>query len=295
MHLGHVAHLIWVFGLARALGARVLLRIEDHDRSRSRPEYEKSILRDLAWLGFKADNFKAGNFKADSVLDPTYRQSDNNACYQAALAQLQRDFHVYPCVCSRKEIAKHSPLSEGGERCYSGRCRGLALPVDAPHGLRLELPPGHERFLDGLLGPQVQEPARQCGDILLRDRQGQWTYQFAVVVDDIRHGVDLVIRGEDLSQSTGRQIALGRMLGRLLDHNGPARFFHHPLIRDAAGEKLSKRTAATAVANRRLAGEPPEAVLGDAAHRVGLLSASRGATLDEILNIAADRATTATP
>ena len=123
-----------------------------------------------------------------------------------------------------------------GEIAYNGRCRNRGLAAGPGRGLRIVVDPGEERFTDLLLGEQRQDPARQCGDLLLKDRVGNWTYQFAVVVDDLYHGVNLVVRGMDLLQSTGRQIRLARMLGRAL----PPRFAHHPVILKPSGEKLSK-------------------------------------------------------
>jgi glutamyl/glutaminyl-tRNA synthetase len=120
--------------------------------------------------------------------------------------------------------------------------------------------------VDARLGAQAQEPAVQCGDLLVRDRLGQWTYHFAVVVDDLRHGVDLVVRGEDLLGSTGRQIRLGRLLGR----PGPPVFLHHPLIFKPGGEKLSKAGGDTGIRELRAAGLTPAEVFGQAAHLTGL-------------------------
>jgi glutamyl-tRNA synthetase/glutamyl-Q tRNA(Asp) synthetase len=141
--------------------------------------------------------------------------------------------------------------------------------------------PGSERFDDLRLGPQEQEPARQCGDLLLRDRLGNWTYQFAVVVDDLCQGVDLVVRGEDLLDSTGRQIRLARMLGR----EAPPEFLHHPLILKPGGEKLSKAGRDTSVRDLRAAGATREELLGRAAAAVGLLPAPRPLALEAALDL----------
>ncbi len=270
LHLGHVVHLLYVWGVARSLDARVLLRMEDHDASRCRPEYETSILEDLSWLGFKADN----------ELTPSFRQSDSEVEYERALALLRRKAHVYACDCTRAEIAQRSPVNADGERPYDGRCRRRRLPLDAG-ALRVEMPETAETFLDGFLGPQLQQPASQSGDLLIRDRSGQWTYQFAVVVDDLRHGVDVVVRGEDLLASTGRQLALARLLGA----TAAPRYFHHPLIVDDAGVKLSKRTAAGPIRDKRLAGAAPEQVIGEAAHRVGLADVNGPLPLEAALEL----------
>lgn len=247
LHLGHVVNALWAWGLARALGGRVLLRIEDHDATRCRPEYERALLEDLAWLGFAPD-IAAG------------RQSDSGGAYAAAVEQLAATHHVYGCGCSRRTIARTVDDVFGEESRYPGRCRHLGLMPGPGLGTRVEFAPGPERFDDLLLGPQVQEPDRQCGDLLLRDRLGQWTYQFAVTVDDLRQGIDLVIRGEDLMQSTGRQIRLGRMLGRA----EPPVFLHHPLIIKADGAKLSKAAGDSGVRELRSAGAVPAEVRREA-------------------------------
>ena len=125
---------------------------------------------------------------------------------------------------------------------------------------RLRLEPGLEHFDDVILGPQAQDPSAQCGDLLLRDRLGNWTYQFAVTVDDLDQGITDVIRGADLLDSTGRQIRLARLLGR----PQPPRFWHHRLVMKSAAEKLSKSDGDTGVRDLRAAGWSAEAVLARA-------------------------------
>jgi glutamyl-tRNA synthetase/glutamyl-Q tRNA(Asp) synthetase len=248
LHLGHVVNAVYVWGVARALGGRVHLRIEDHDRIRSRPEYESALLEDLDWLGFVPDEGR----------NPIDRQSDRQQVYEDALQRLAREHRVYVCRCSRKQI--------GSER-YDGRCRELALPSAARCGIRVAIEPGMERVDDMLMGALAQDPAEQCGDLLLRDRDGNWTYQLAVVVDDIRQGITLVIRGEDLVSSTGRQVRLARMLGR----SEPPRYLHHPLIIGASGDKLSKAARDTGIRELRAQGVTAADVIGRAAAAVGLI------------------------
>ncbi|MFZ5623957.1 MAG: tRNA glutamyl-Q(34) synthetase GluQRS, partial [Gemmatimonadota bacterium] len=254
LHLGHIVNAVFVWGIARLLGGRVLLRIEDVDRLRSREEYERSILDDLEWLGLAWDG------------EPE-RQSDRTAIYEAALASLRQAYHVYACTCSRKDIALVTPAGPDEEARYPGTCRLEGLEPGKGRGTRLELPDDVIAFHDTLLGRQSQQPSGQCGDLLVRDRLGQWTYQFAVTVDDWLQGVNLVIRGQDLLPSTGRQILLARMLGR----PEPAQFLHHPLVVDARGRKLSKRDQSMGIRELRAAGWTPERVLGEAARLAGLV------------------------
>ncbi len=268
LHLGHVANAVWVWGIAQALAGRVLLRLEDHDRGRCRPEYETALLEDLEWLGLLPDLGTLAEFRAGAS---PFRQSDNDVAYRDSLSRLSARNDVFACDCSRRELALEGGDAPDVETRYAGRCRSRGLAAGPGRGIRLRIEPGAERFLDGCLGPQSQAPSEQCGDLLLRDRLGNWTYQFAVVVDDLRHGVDLVIRGEDLLSSTGRQIRLGRLLGRSV----PPVFMHHPLIRKASGEKLSKAAGDTGVRELRAAGMTSRAMLGQVAHLIGLQAEAR--------------------
>lgn len=259
LHLGHVANAVWTWGIAQALGAKVLLRMEDHDRGRCRPEYEASILEDLAWLGL---NTGCAGFE---------RQSDHPERYADSLDLLRIRGGVYGCVCSRKAIAARGGPGEGTDELpYDGHCRKLGNALSADRGVRVALPEEAVEVDDLLLGTLKQRPLHQCGDLLLRERNGYWTYQFCVVVDDIADGVNLVIRGQDILPSTGRQILLARMLGQSV----PPAYIHHPLISAPDGRKLSKREAAQGIRDLRAAGQSPESVLGEAAHRTGLAASA---------------------
>jgi glutamyl-tRNA synthetase/glutamyl-Q tRNA(Asp) synthetase len=264
LHLGHVANAVWVWGLAQALGGRVLLRLEDHDRGRCRPDYEATLLEDLEWLGLEPDLGTPGQLRSGPS---PYRQSDAGPVYETALARLGRGATLFGCDCTRRDLARAEGDVFNEETRYGGRCRTRGLGMGPGVGVRLEIEPGVERFLDGRVGAQLQDPSAQCGDLLLRDRRGQWTYQFAVVVDDLRQEVDLVVRGEDLLESTGRQIRLGRLLGRA----EPPAFVHHPLIRKPGGEKLSKAAGDTGIRELRTQGVSRAEVLGRAAFLTGLL------------------------
>ena len=259
LHLGHVVNAVYVWRETRARGGRVLLRIEDHDRQRSRAEYEAAILEDLAWLGFEAD-------------EGPVRQSERGAIYEEALERLRRLGLVYACGCSRAEIMaalKGRPTNEDpvgrpfraaaadAELWYPGTCADRGLPEAPGLGLRVRLEPTVERFVDLRHGPQEQRPSEQCGDVLVRDREGNWTYQFAATVDDLVQGVTLVVRGDDLLASTGRQIQLARLLGR----EEPPQFLHHPLIMKSADQKLSKSDGDTGVRDLRARGWTPERVI----------------------------------
>lgn len=272
LHLGHIANAVWTWGIARATGGSVLLRIEDHDRGRSRPEYERAIIEDLEWLGLTPDRGRP------------LRQSDHDASYRRATLTLARRSPVYACRCSRAEIERQMVAdghAEWDELRYPGTCRDLRLPLSDAFGIRVVLGNATVSFDDLRLGAQRQVPAEQCGDLLLRDATGNWTYQHCVTVDDTRQGVTLVIRGEDLLASTGRQILLASLLGR----EQPAAFLHHPLIMGPEGAKLSKRDKATAIRDLRTAGRTPEEVLGEGAWRTGLLPEMRRLKASELAGL----------
>jgi glutamyl/glutaminyl-tRNA synthetase len=278
LHLGHVVNAIYVWGLTRAAGGSVLLRIEDHDRQRSRPECERAILEDLAWLGFRADT-------------SAVRQSDRTAIYQAALDRLSKAGLVYACTCSRREIERAAgpeaavrpsearvsePGVADGERRYPGTCSAKQLRERVGLAVRVRLAPAVETFDDLRHGHQEQNPSGQCGDLLARDRDGNWTYQFAVTVDDLAQGVTLVVRGDDLLPSTGRQLQLGRLLGR----ESPPAFLHHALVMKSRTQKLSKADGDTSIRDLRAAGQTAAQVIASAARWAGLTSVHELAAAD---------------
>ena len=265
LHLGHVLSAIHVWGVARSAAASIALRIEDHDRSRCRPAFEEAIHRDLSWLGFKADFGPRGHQDRPSP----WRQSDHPERYRAALDLLHRQGLVYGCSCSRKEIAGEQQA--GGVLHYTGHCRTRGLGLGPGVGIRLNLEAAgwtgsSVHFDDLFCGPVTQDPCAG-GDFLLRDRHGHWTYQFCVVVDDLHDECTLVIRGQDLLESTARQIQLGKLLGR----SSPAVFAHHGLLTDPSGHKLSKRTLATGIEHWRSQGVTPAQLLAKVATLAGLI------------------------
>jgi glutamyl/glutaminyl-tRNA synthetase len=274
LHLGHVVNAVYVWGLARALGGRVVLRIEDHDRQRSRAEHEQAMLDDLDWLGLEADVYPTAEYRRGACEG---RQSERDAIYREAIRPLISAGLVYGCECTRaSQAAPADAGQQGGERPYSGTCRDRGIPISDGFGWRLRMDPGAEEFDDGLLGTQRQDPAAQCGDLLLRDRLGNWTYQCVAPIDDAVQGISVVIRGQDLLSSTGRQIRLARLIGR----QAPATFVHHPLIMKSATQKLSKSDGDSGVGDLRAAGWSAADVLGRAAQLAGLTRHSELASRD---------------
>jgi len=250
LHLGHVANAVWTWDTAARLKADVILRMEDHDRTRCRPEYELQVYDDLEWLGFTPTAESLQGLRAGAS---PFRQSDSEEHYLAALRTLEAEGLVYGCSCSRSDIARElgDGLVEGQELRYPGTCRDRGLEPGPGVGARIRLPDNNVSFDDLLLGHQHQRPHVQCGDLLARDRQGHWTYQFAVVVDDLRHQITHVVRGADLIDSTPWQLRIGAALGV-----PTLTYAHVPLVTEPDGSKLAKSRRAPAVADM-----PPGAAL----------------------------------
>jgi glutamyl-Q tRNA(Asp) synthetase len=264
LHLGHAFSALTAWDAAQSAGGKLLLRVEDTDATRARPEYEAAIYEDLAWLGL-------------AWPEPVWRQSDRLDVYAVALERLGRLGVTYPCGCTRADIraalsAPHGetkPLPPDGA-VYPGTCRGRPMGEAGPKdAIRLDL----DRALallsgqpltwreTGMLhaGTHTLDPEalrRQIGDVVLgRKDIGAAAYHLSVVVDDAAQGVTHVIRGEDLLAAT----PIHRLLQALLDLPVPV-WHHHALIRDEAGKRLAKRNDACAIRTYREAGRTPEEV-----------------------------------
>jgi glutamyl-Q tRNA(Asp) synthetase len=272
LHLGHALSALRNFDLARAAGGRLLLRIEDIDAARCRPDYEQAIYDDLAWLGITWEQ-------------PVRRQSAHFDEYGAALARLDAMGLVYPSFESRGEIARlvaaretHAPWPRDpdGAPLYPGDARALApserrrrMEAGDPYALRLDMAAAIARtgaLSWGETGAEseagsVAAAPQMWGDVVLARKETPTSYHLAVVVDDARQGVTHVVRGQDLFWST----SVHRVLQALLDLPAPS-YHHHRLILDAEGKKLSKSTRATALRALRESG----ATAADIRRMVGL-------------------------
>jgi glutamyl-tRNA synthetase len=277
LHVGHARSFIAAWLVARARGGRVVLRIEDLDRGRCRQEWTDASYADLEWLGLDWDG-------------PVLVQSHDEEPYRAAAAQLVASGHAYPCICSRRELreAIDAPHASTGEVRYPGTCRHrFATIADAertsglPAGVRFRVPEGACTADDLCLGTLHATPHDECGDFLLVRRDGAIAYQLAVVVDDARQGVDLVVRGDDLVPSTLRQALLQRALG--LMH---PTWLHLPLVHDSRGERLSKRGGALSLRDLAAAGIRPERIVSAAARSLGLQGPKSDAPLHAWLDAA---------
>lgn len=279
MHLGNIYAALMSWLSARRAGGRWILRIEDLDPQRSRAEYARLICEDLRWLGLDWDE---GGIDDRGPSAP-YSQSRRHALYEAALARLTAMGMTYPCRCTRAEIrASQAPHASDGRCLYAGTCRPApAPPYTAPlepgRAVRLWLPDREVTFTDRNCGPQRVNLAREFGDIVLRRADGAWAYQLAVTVDDALMGVTEVVRGDDLLPSAALQIHLHRLLGY-----EPPEYAHLPLLRNAAGQRLSKRDSALSMAELRRTHTPAQ-VLGLVAQAAGLRPTSAPVTPSALL------------
>ena len=270
LHLGGAwAALVSWLVARRTEGGQVVLRIEDLDPPRVVRGSEARITEDLDWLGLDADESPA----AGGPSGP-YRQSERSAIYRAAVDRLAALGLVYACDCSRAEIARLTSVASaphpGEELVYPGTCRDAApdRPMRRDPALRLRVPPSSRVIAhDERLGALPQDVAREVGDFVLVRGDGVFSYQLAVVVDDLAMEITDVVRGADLLSSTPRQMLLAAALAP--ERHVP-RFLHVPLVTGAAGDRLAKRAAGLTVRELRERGHTAEAILGALGFALGL-------------------------
>lgn len=280
MHLGNIYAALLSFLSVKSKGGVWILRIEDLDTQRSRRQWAELIEADLQWLGLEWDE---GGLEDMGRFGP-YVQSCCGGIYEVELKKLRG--RVYPCHCTRAEImAAGAPHESDGRVVYAGTCRP---PVEVMHAMqddelegasvRLYVPDEDISYVDRNYGEVRVNLARDCGDFVLRRRDGMWAYQFAVVVDDARMGVTEVVRGSDLLLSGAQQTYLYKLLG----YKAPE-FAHIPLLTDARGNRLSKRDNSIGMDYLRSHYTKAE-VLGRLAFLAGLIDSERPVTLDQLLD-----------
>lgn len=258
LHLGHIFSMIIIDEVSKESGGKVLLRIEDHDEIRSNEKYTKMILEDLHALGFTFNNTSSNGHTL--VLGREFYQSSLKDAYALHINSLRDKEMVYQCSCSRKKIASRNAHTNRSIS-YDNYCRphSLATPFE-PKGLSDKscstrfvsesviwvqdcIDPFSSTKSD-TFGEQIfVNPLQEFGDFVVIDKDGQFSYHFAVVCDDIQQNIDVVIRGMDIKTSTAKQVELFCALSQ----NPPPLYFHHPLLTDSSGEKLSKSTNAPSV------------------------------------------------
>jgi glutamyl-tRNA synthetase len=282
MHLGNAWSALIAWLDIRKLGGTMVLRMEDLDPDRSRPEYALGIMEDLRWLGLDWDEGPDSGGPC-----APYNQSERTDRYEAVFEKLQGQGIAYPCFCSRAQLhsAASAPHAGEVETAYSGRCRLrnelMADPLRAQGrspAFRISVDAAEIEFADGVYGPQRQTLSETCGDFVIRRSDGVFAYQLAVVVDDAAMGVNRVVRGADLLASTPRQIFLWHLLGMK-----QPQYVHVPLLIGSDGSRLSKRHASLSLAAMRDEGVRPEAVIGILAAWAGLLDHAEAVRAAELL------------
>ena len=267
LHLGHARTFWTAYERARDAGGTLILRDEDLDTQRARADYAAAMLEDLCWLGVEwQEGPGLGNAPGGGAFGP-YRQSERYALYRAAWERLRAGGWIYPCTCSRRELAAavSAPHEEGDEDedepLYPGRCRpaaGFVAQAREPAGVnwRFRIPYNETiTFEDTGVGARSYIAGRDFGDFVLWRRDDVPAYQLACVVDDAAMQITEVVRGADLLKSTARQILLYRAFGVT-----PPAWHHRPLLRDANGQRLAKRTDALSLRMLRERGHTPAEV-----------------------------------
>ncbi|MBN9691468.1 MAG: tRNA glutamyl-Q(34) synthetase GluQRS [Verrucomicrobia bacterium] len=256
LHLGH-ARTFWTASQrARQAGGTLILRNEDLDRDRARPEFVAAFLEDLRWLGLEWT-------EGPDVGGPfgPYSQSERLSSYREILERLRAGGWLFPCQCSRKDIqnAVRAPHAADDEPIYPGTCRprtGIQIEHQSRVNWRFRVPDGAViEFVDGHFGPQRFVAGRDFGDFVVWRHDDLPSYQLACVADDAAMRITEVVRGADLLVSTARQLLLYQALGW-----PPPRFYHAPLLADEHGVRLAKRHAALSLRALRNAGRTPESL-----------------------------------
>lgn len=288
MHLGNARTALLAWLQIRSRGGSFLLRMEDIDGPRSRAEYAEAALRDLRWLGLDWD--EGPDIGGDRG---PYTQSERLSCYEEALRRLESRDLLYPCYCSRAELAAvasapHGLSSEGP--AYPGTCRRLSAEERAERArvkqpsLRFAVPEDEiVTFQDGCAGLQTTAPGAG-GDFVVRRADGIFSYQLAVTVDDALMGVTDVLRGSDLLDSTPRQLLLFKALGWQ-----PPRYAHVPLLMGPDGKRLAKRHGGISLAAIRESGVTPQQAVGLLANWSGLLDRSEPVKPEELFETFRER------
>ena len=268
MHLGNVFSAMLAWLSVRSQNGEMVLRIEDLDPDRCRPEYAETLKDDLRWLGLDWDREQIP-------------QSRRSAAYEAQFQRLQAQGLIYPCYCTRGELhAASAPHASDGRFIYAGTCRNLtpeerAAKTKAP-AWRLVVPDRVYGFTDGLQGTFSENLARDCGDFIVRRADGVYAYQLAVVTDDGQGGVTQVVRGMDLLDSTPRQLYLYELLGLQAPE-----FYHVPLLTAPDGRRLSKREKDLDLGALRMT-HSPEQLLGKLAFLAGILDQPEAASAKDL-------------
>lgn len=271
MHAGNIFAALMAWLIAKSQGGCIVLRIEDLDRQRSKPQFIDAVQRDFESLGLTWD-------------EGPYFQHDRDAAYQAAFDQLAADGLTYPCFCSRADLHAASAPHRGEKLVYPGTCKHLTLGQQREKAkakdpaFRLIVPHETVEIDDMIQGRYAQNLAKECGDFLIRRSDGAFAYQLAVVVDDAQQGITSVVRGVDLLCSTPQQVHLQTLLG--LPH--PV-YTHIPLLVSERDRRLSKRDHDASLDALLQRFRSPAGIIGHLAWLTGLIPDEQPCMPEDIL------------
>lgn len=272
MHLGNIYSALISYLSAKSQGGEWVVRIEDLDKQRCKPEYAELLLDDLNWLGLHSDT-------------PIIYQSQRDDIYADALNQLAKKGLTYECYCRRADIlSAQAPHENDGRVVYSGKCRNLSnsertiLKTQRKPAIRVVAPNSSITFTDIHYGQQTINLANHCGDFIVQRADGNFAYQLAVVVDDAAQNITEVVRGRDLLTSTHQQIYLYEQLGYAIPH-----FAHIPLLTSTTGQRLAKRDKGADMSNLRNKFSPNE-LIGMIMHMAHITTTPSAISLEEAIN-----------
>ncbi len=272
IHAGNIFAYLMAWLQVRSQGGTMVLRIEDLDVERSKPRFADLIQRDLELLGLTWDS------------GPFY-QNGRREAYEEAFERIAQQTRIYPCFCTRADLAAVSAPHLGEKAVYPGTCRSLStasaeerIQAGKDAAWRVEAPPVRIGFEDGLQGSYSQLLSEDCGDFILRRKDGAFAYQLAVVVDDAAQGITSVTRGIDLLSSTPQQMFLQDLLG--FPH---PEYLHIPLLVNRSGRRLSKRDGDASLDEMLIRFETPQGIIGHIAYLAGLQPEDAPVTPEELV------------
>lgn len=271
LHLGNLRTALLAWLHARLNNGEFLLRFDDLDNPRVVEGSAQQIIADLQWLGLDWDG-------------DIYYQSENYHCYEKAIEKLQNQSRLYPCFCSRKDIQQAISAPHGQLAVYSGACRDLSneqriqKSILKTPAIRYRVKDKKITFIDSILGSHTESLVESCGDFVVKRADGLFAYQLAVVIDDIEQGINTVVRGADLLDSTARQIVLFEQFNHALPT-----YVHVPLLLNDKGTRMAKRDGSDSIAVWQNANKTAQQLLAYLANSVGLLDEVQECSSQELL------------
>lgn len=274
MHAGNIYTALFAWLIAKSQNGSIVLRIEDLDKDRSKPEFINAVMQDFEFLGLYWDK-------------GPYFQSARSEVYLDALHELEKHHQIYPCFCTRADLHASSAPHRGEKPIYAGTCRNLTQEEIGQRyllrnpALRICVPNVTVSFEDMIQGVYEENLAKDCGDFIVKRSDGSFAYQLAVVVDDAEQGVNSIVRGVDLLSSTPQQI----FLRKALSLHDEVSYAHVPLLVSEQGRRLSKRDSDASLEELLARYKTPQSIIGHIAYISGLMEEEEPVTPDQLLSL----------